>query len=822
MLTLPMPGSDVAGSSGSLRCRIDHLPANATEYAALWAPVVPPNPPSAPPAADADKPFMPVLLPIDANPVFHTVSVILILHLISLAAAEYLRRKRPLGILGRRRELSADLTVHPTVAALEQSSQEGAASEPLAIMGPSEAEVPSLPKLSIRFEIEADMATFDEGAFLRRLATLVGVEDMLQAVVSAGSSASSIAIDTEIECPDATTLVMAAKTLKKAIKPLGMALGVQLVDTPGVTIPEPQAVPPVAAAERPVPSMMPTSPGDAQKAQGPTQAADQLIPTIQERIPAPTRGNVRRLGLNDKPAPAAGATGRLDLLGVVPTREGLPAESAMATPPPPPLEGGIQERISMSGMSRPTRGATALRLRANAASGVAALKGNSMAQLGGAAQVGANLGLSSAARGQAGLLGALGLSDAPGADASTAQAPQKEGIQERLPAMPGMRRQTGRRATGEPRLRAPGTVADALRSAPPPEAMDTTDTATPDEPQVSDQPIQERVPRVTRPPAPPTPADYPPATPPPSPPGVLASPSKMNKAVSDDSPFKAGKVIVKSEAAVAGAAYETRLQNHPRVLPKGGAEEEEKSALPETWDDRSAPQILWGIAREHTFVGFVAAFLFGSGPKLASLPQAVQLFFATLTGLLFLSCVEIHFSWLGATWVLDSPAYDQGVGDDVMARLPFLSAVSAGAALVSWPCMIAGRWFFMLADVDKGTPIYGAVWLLSIIYCGSCYIGAIALTGEMDATVVRADVFVAWLLAVMVQWLLFEPAGLLAYALLTLLLKWCTSFEDLPEVKAEKVRKEKKNAQDIKDAKQEQRQASNEPQRLQLVAPKGM
>ena len=74
----------------------------------------------------------------------------------------------------------------------------------------------------------------------------------------------------------------------------------------------------------------------------------------------------------------------------------------------------------------------------------------------------------------------------------------------------------------------------------------------------------------------------------------------------------------------------------------------------------------------------------------------------------------------------------------------------------------------------------------------------------------------------MVQWLLFEPAGLLAYALLTLLLKWCTSFEDLPEVKAEKVRKEKKNAQDIKDAKQEQRQASNEPQRLQLVAPKGM
>ena len=92
------------------------------------------------------------------------------------------------------------------------------------------------------------MDTFNEGAFLRRLATLVGVDDIMEgASLSAGSSASTIAIDTEITCPDATTLVMAAKTLKKAPGPLGLALGIKLTESPSVTIPEPKPPEPQGA-----------------------------------------------------------------------------------------------------------------------------------------------------------------------------------------------------------------------------------------------------------------------------------------------------------------------------------------------------------------------------------------------------------------------------------------------------------------------------------------------------------------------------------------------------------------------------------------------
>ena len=49
----------------------------------------------------------------------------------------------------------------------------------------------------------------------------------------------------------------------------------------------------------------------------------------------------------------------------------------------------------------------------------------------------------------------------------------------------------------------------------------------------------------------------------------------------------------------------------------------------------------------------------------------------------------------------------------------------------------------------------------------------------------QTDVLVGWIFALLVQWLLYEPAVLIGYAFVTLLLKWCTSFDDLPEVKAE-------------------------------------
>ena len=60
----------------------------------------------------------------------------------------------------------------------------------------------------------------------------------------------------------------------------------------------------------------------------------------------------------------------------------------------------------------------------------------------------------------------------------------------------------------------------------------------------------------------------------------------------------------------------------------------------------------------------------------------------------------------------------------------------------------------------------------------------------MDAPIVEVDVMLSWLLAMLVQWLLYEPAMLLLYTAFTLLLKWCTSFEDLPEVKAENVKQQ--------------------------------
>merc|ERR1712025_1300211 len=122
-----------------------------------------------------------------------------------------------------------------------------------------------------------------------------------------------------------------------------------------------------------------------------------------------------------------------------------------------------------------------------------------------------------------------------------------------------------------------------------------------------------------------------------------------------------------------------------------------------------------GIAREHTVLGFVTALLFGSGRKLASIPQATQLFFCSLLGLLLLSCLQIHFMWLGATWTAQAPQYDQGVDDDVSARLPFISTVGAAAALVGWPCVLGMRWTFMLANVEKSQFVVGTSWLIIFI-----------------------------------------------------------------------------------------------------------
>lgn len=410
----------------------------------------------------------------------------------------------------------------------------------------------------------------------------------------------------------------------------------------------------------------------------------------------------------------------------------------------------------MSGIGRANR-TGGLRLRATvgkdgALPGVLATAGGALGQAGGALVGGGR-----------GVLGSLGIEDAAGRAAG--------GIQERLPAMPGMR---SRRVTGEPRLRGQGnTVAEALAMAP---------SAAADR-----QPIQERVPRVAPPSAP---APTPPASPPER---VMPSKGMVFK-----SPMKAGTIVVKSEVVVAGAAYDTRLQAHPKVLPKE-ATNEKNSNGPETWDDRSHREILWGISREHTGIGFVTVFLFGSGPKLATAPQAAQLLCGSAITMLFFACAQLRYMWLGATWSDLPPDYTAGVlTADVWDRMPFLSYVSFAGALVGWIGLFFVRLLFCLANNTvsarskrEAKMIYAGTWMIVLTLVLALSVGAMSMSGNMDAPTVRADVMAAWVLALFVQWLLFEPMMLLGYLCITLMLKWCTSFEDLPEVKAEHVKKQR-------------------------------
>ena len=207
--TLPSPtGSPV------ISCVVEQLPVNATEYAALWGPIPPPTPPAPPPFFNETFAFTITPMDVSANPVFHTVLWIVLLNIFTVGYGHYMKKKKPFGLIGKPKAEEAE--------AGAPASDEAAGDEPapLALMGPKEV---STPKLSVRFEVEGEMATFNEASFLRRLATLVGVEDLTESAnLSAGSSASTIVIDVEIACPDATTLVMAAKTLKKSAASLGL------------------------------------------------------------------------------------------------------------------------------------------------------------------------------------------------------------------------------------------------------------------------------------------------------------------------------------------------------------------------------------------------------------------------------------------------------------------------------------------------------------------------------------------------------------------------------------------------------------------------
>jgi len=379
-------------------------------------------------------------------------------------------------------------------------------------------------------------------------------------------------------------------------------------------------------------------------------------------------------------------------------------------------------------------------------------------------------------------------------------APPTDGIQERLPAMPGLRR----RATGEPRRErlAAASVAQALQSCAPPlppsdDALIAAGLALPGGSAAATiRTVDSRVPRVTT------------ASPPPSPPAVIM-PSKSVEVASCDA-TSCRVLAERGEAAANSTAFQMRLQTHPKVLPsqdssKDAAAKADSDDGWQTWDDRSHFEIIKGVAREHTLVGAASAFLFGEGPKLATTAQAAQLLWITLTGLLFFSCAQLRFAWLGARWAHIVPSTLEYVDADRISRLSVLCSIGLASALITWPCVLFGRWLFLLANRTSHSQsrsqsclVYGASWGIVFLAQFAFSVGAINMAGNLDARVVEEDVLVAWLIGALVQWLIYEPVVLALFASCDLLLKWCTTFEELPlplpdpstDAKAERVKKE--------------------------------
>ena len=233
----------------------------------------------------------------------------------------------------------------------------------------------------------------------------------------------------------------------------------------------------------------------------------------------------------------------------------------------------------------------------------------------------------------------------------------------------------------------------------------------------------------------------------------------------------------------------------------------EEEDIPETWDDRPVKEIVWGVAREHTALGFGAAFLLGEGPKLPTVVQATQLFWGSLLGLLFLSCAQIRYVWLAPKWQGDgitevTAIYDLYTNEILYDRASVLLGVGIASPLVGWPCVIIARWLFMLANRTRAetTPfqskiIYGSAWSIVLLTVFALAVGALNMAFNMDAAVVRQDVMASWVIAIFVDWLLIEPMMLTAFALFILMLKWCTSFDEIPEVAQEALKQQQEQKQ---------------------------
>jgi hypothetical protein len=941
MRTLPPEGTALAegaarGSGGYIRCIASVLPDSTTQFAALWAPALPPLTPPSPPPVNGTLPVDALtLLPMEANPVFLSIMVILLLDIASLASAAYLRRNKLKGLFGNPPLAKEDMT--PAGAAslaavrtaarlgLVGSGKSGSLPPLLALLGPkakpdpdkaaegeggggeakpagstsgdgsSADRPPSEPapqpmiELSARFEIEVDKPEdFDDNAFLRRLSTLVGVEyGLLGGLVSGSARKGCLVFDAEIRCPDAMTLVMAAKTLKKNPAPLGLALGAKLAEPPIVHVPEPPPTPQEGARRGPPPAAIagPAPPDGAlaaggaggaapaaerpKAAQGDEGVAAEMVPTIQERI-KPMGGSRAGSRILERRGARGAADGRGGFLGVAPSGGARPSSLGGFSPNNATtaalgggLDSGIQERIPISGIGG-RRGASSLRLTsaqnpagliagqiagcASAVAGGAATAAGALAD-GGGRVLGGVLGGLRLTEEQ--LMGSAGADPAPRELVPTPQAPPTvlDGIQERLPAMPGLRGRSRRTLN----LGATDSVGQALRTAPPVggEPAGGFDGAFP-----TRQPIQERVPRMGGAPPGGISAPVPPnapvpraSSPPPSPPAGVLPAGSGGAGLLPHSPV-ASPAKKPGLGGGLGGGLGSLISAPPKVLPAarggGGMQDTTSTALVVaggaaggaarppppagkawrrgtmedlSWDDRSVKEIVVGSAREHTLLGFVSAFLYGDGPKLPSIAQSAQLLWGSVLALLFLSVLQLRYSWLGATWS-GTPLQPLASGTsaaasiDYYARLPTISTVAVASAVLCWPCVLIARGLFYVANrTDRVVPpesaryIFGAAWSIVLVACMAMGIGAINMAGNLDATAVNFDVMVGWALAAGVQWLLIEPTALVLFAAFHLLLKWCTSFEEnLAPLEPE----EKTPAELMRDAIKDERERTNQ------------
>lgn len=699
------------GTTGYVQCATNLVPTVPTEYAALWTHAPPPPPPAPAAALEPASVAGLLLLSFEDNPVSRSVLILLAFDIILLLVAWGLRTNGVSGLVEayqiartKLQKSTTDLIVHPTAAAKGNGAASTGVppkgpSAPLALTGPQAQ--PQLPTLSVHFEVEGDVATFDDSALLRRVATLVSVEEKAVSATLSSGSEGVVLVDIEIGCPDATTLVMAAKLLKKSKEPLGVALGVKFVSKPQVEVSDPASYQGRDPGKGVGAGVLPKRQGWA--------VNDAIAPTIQERIPSfGGRGLRTRHHVVGGPHVTVGPTmaGPTTAVGRAPSASSiaLPLTGVVAGSGESSVAAGIQERIPIHMGANRQRSST-LRQRSSQA-----LARNE----------------------SSGLLGGLAsLPDPTSVGFVSPASVSNQGIQERLPAMPGMRRNARERAGRAPTA---GSLPLAPAAAP---------------------------------------------SPPPSPPPVRPASAEVV------GPAGGRSLAAVTESTAAGAAFNARMQSSAKVLPSSSGKDELPDPLL-VWDNRTQREIVIGACREHTFFGCCWSLLFGEGPKLSTIAQAVQLLFTTLLGLLLLTCVQLRYTWLGATWFPHS--------DDapVMHKLSSISSVAFAAGFICWPCVVVCRLLFMTANRMEATStnlqarvIFGSAWSIVLLCAFALAVGAINLSANMDSTTVREDVMISFGLSTLAQWLLVEPPMLALLASCGLLLKWFTAFEELSDDKSE-------------------------------------